>query len=336
MSFEGSNKRSGVPVSNSDDGNKRLRLTNDSNEESIASFDKISLECNARILQFLDVDDLANAAQVSRRFNENSLHPSLPQNRTAMLTCVRRLDKSTGIFSCSPLPLLQKLRDKGALDQYQRFTKIKMIGHNLLDSASYVEALNEVPDPRTLPYVRSLDLSFPSTALQKDKKFKVCVSAILSCTMPCLREIDLCNAHVAESALRHFAAQCPALEKITWNHHHGTTNMSGKALNACQSLKELYMDNSVFTFSIYEDYRLHLGSDDCIFSRCNTFLERVSLKNAGIRFTYKPYTFPTLPMYQTCLIKFVRNTPSLRWFRSDLSPENIAILQAERPEVTFA
>jgi hypothetical protein len=89
MSFEGSNKRSGIPVS-SGDGNKRLRITNDSNEESIASFDKISLECNARILQFLDVDDLANSAQVSRRFHKNSLHPSLPQNRTAMLTCIRR------------------------------------------------------------------------------------------------------------------------------------------------------------------------------------------------------------------------------------------------------
>ena len=332
MSFESSNKRSGVSVSNSD--GKRLR--NPNGYDSIAGFDDIPAECNVCILQFLDRDDLANVAQVSHCFNENSLHPSLPQNRTVTLTCVRRLDKSTGTFSCSPLPLLQKLRDKSWSEQYRRFKKIKMIGHNLLENASYEEACDAVPDLRTLIFVEVLDLSFPSNALQKDKKFRVCVSAILSCIMPGLLEIDLSNANVAESALRHFAGQCPALGKITWNNHHGNTNMSGKALSACKSLKELYMDNSVFTFSIHEHHRLSVTNDSCIFSRCNTVLERVSLTNAGVRFTFKPYRFPTLLMFQHSLIKFVRNSPNLRWFRSNLSPENVAMLRAERPEVTFA
>jgi hypothetical protein len=334
MSSEGSNKRSGVPVSSGE--GKRLRITNDN--ESIAGLDNIPTECNIRILQFLDVDDLANVAQVSRRFNESSLHPSLPQNRTAMLTCIRRLDKSTGMFSCSPLPLLQKLRDKGVMYQCHRFNRVKILGHNLLENYPQEEAYNVVPDLRTLPYVAVLDLSFPSNALQKNKKFKVCVSAILSGIMPCLQEIDLSNANVAESALRHFAAQCPHLERVTWDHHHANTNMSGKALNACRVLMELYMDDSVFTFSIHENDRIIDGTrtEDCIFGRCNTFLERVSLKNAGCRYSFKPYTFPTLDLPQIGLIKFVRNTPSLRWFRSDLSPENVAILQAERPEVTFA
>jgi hypothetical protein len=336
MSSKGSNKRSGVPVSSGDGHDKRLRTTNDN--ESIAGFDNIPTECKTRILQFQDVDDLASIAQVSHCFNESSLHPLLPQNRTVTLTCVRRLDKSTGTLSASPLPLLQKLRDKGTLDQYRRFIKVRIIGHNLLENVekvSHEEARNVVPDLRTLPHVQVLDLSFPSNALQKDKKFKVCVSALLSRILPCLREIDLSYANVAESALRNFAGQCPELEKITWGHHHGNTNMSGKTLSACRFLKELYMDNSVFTFSIHEAHRIHESGDDCIFGRCNTFLERVSLKAAGIRFAFKPCTFPTLPMYQSCLIKFVRKTPSLRWFRSDLSPEFVAILQAERPEVTF-
>ena len=145
-------------------------MTNDNG--SNAGFENIPTECNARILHFLDVDDLANVAQVSRRFNESSLHPSLPQNRTAMLTVIPRLlahfNKSTGTVSCSPLPLLQKLRDKGALDQYRRFNRVKIIGHNLLQNASYEGAPNVVPDLRTLPHVRVLDLSFPSNALQKD------------------------------------------------------------------------------------------------------------------------------------------------------------------------
>jgi hypothetical protein len=338
MSFEGSNKRSGVPVSSSGDG-KRLRITNDN--DSIAGFDNIPAECSARILQFLGVDDLASVAQVSHHFNENSLHPSLPQNRTATLTCVRRLDKSTGMFSCSSLPLLQKLRDKGALYQCRRFNRVKIIGHNLLEkSPCQEEAYNVVPDLRTLPHVRVLDLSFPSNALQKDKKFKVCVAAILSSIMPCLQEIDLSNANVAGSALRHFAAQCPELEKVTWDQHHANTNLSGKALNACRRLKEIYMDDSVFTYDFGESQAIHAPAEwlnYCIFFHCNAKLERVSLKNAkcrGPRFGSSPGPTQTFP--QIGLSKFVRNTPSLRWFRSDLSPENVAILQAERPEVTFA
>ena len=39
---------------------------------------------------------------------------------------------------------------------------------------------------------------------------------------------------------------------------------------------------------------------------------------------------------QNALIKFVRNAPSsLRWFRSDLSQENIAMLKKERLGIAF-
>jgi hypothetical protein len=342
MSYAASNKRSIVPMSSGDF--KRFR--NPNAYDSILGFDNIPAECNVCILQFLDVNDLANVAQVSHYFNENSLHPSLPQNRTVTLTCVGRLDKSTGTLSASPLPLLQKLRDKGALDQYQRFNKVKIIGHNLLANASIPEVRGMSPGRFLLPHVRSLDLSFPSTALKKDTNLEVCILALLAFTMPCLREIDLSNANVTESALRHFALACPALEKISWNNHQGNTLtsgtntlLSGTALNACHDLKEIYMDNSVFRYaSVDIDDELAAiqdegrgGRDYDIFSHCNTSLERVSLKNAKFSFFG-----PTKSFLNLGLIKFVRNTPSLRWFRSDLSPESVAILQAERPEVTFA
>ena len=98
------------------------------------------------------------------------------------------------------------------------------------------------------------------------------------------------------------------------------------------------MDNSVFRYAsvdidelaAIQDEGRH-GRDYDIFSHCNTYLERVSLKDAKFSFFG-----PTKSFLHICLVKFVRNTPSLRWFRSDLSPESVAILQAERPEVTFA
>ena len=34
-------------------------------------------------------------------------------------------------------------------------------------------------------------------------------------------------------------------------------------------------------------------------------------------------------------MKMVRLHPTLKWLRSDLTAENVAILQQERPDVTF-
>jgi len=38
---------------------------------------------------------------------------------------------------------------------------------------------------------------------------------------------------------------------------------------------------------------------------------------------------------ENLLIDFVRNATRLRWFRSDLTSENISMLQLERAEVEF-
>jgi hypothetical protein len=247
------------------------------------------------------------------------------------------LDASTGTLSASPFPLLQELVNKALSDQYWRFNKVKIIGHNLLGNVSIPEVRDMLPGPLMLRHVRILDLSFPSNAFKKDTTLKVCIPALLTFVMPCLQEVDLSNADVTESALRYFAHECPVLEKVTWNNHHANTNMSGKALNECRCLKELYMDDSLFTSDYGELHALAEWPDYCIFRHCNAKLERVSLKNAKCReprFFSSPGPAQIFP--QISLVKFVRNTPSLRWFGSDLSPENVAILQAERPEVTFA
>jgi hypothetical protein len=333
MSLEGSTKRSGVPVSSDD-----ASILNDNDD--VPGFDSIPTECKISILQFLDVDSLGNVAQVSRRFHDDSLNPSLPHNRTATLTCVRRVDESTGLLTASPFSLLQKLIDKSWSDKYWRFNKVKIIGHNLLENVSIPEVRNMLPGYIMLQHVRVLDLSFPSNALKKDTTLKVCIPAILTYVMPCLKEIDLSNANVTESALRYFAYECPVLEKVTWNNHFSNTHMSGKALDECPRLKEIYMDDSVFTYGFGESQAICSPTEwlhYCIFSHCNANLERVSLQNAKVRepeFCSAPGPKQIFP--QSGLMKFVRNTPSLRWFRSDLSPENVAILRVERPEVTFA
>jgi hypothetical protein len=63
-------------------------------------------------------------------------------------------------------------------------------------------------------------------------------------------------------------------------------------------------------------------------------LERVTLKHADYRECYEGNDdWKKVP--QEALMKFVRYTPKLRWFCSDLTQENIAVLKEERPEVEF-
>jgi hypothetical protein len=73
------------------------------------------------------------------------------------------------------------------------------------------------------------------------------------------------------------------------------------------------------------------GSLVTIFS-CFETLERVSLKNVRCEGSSTAF----VPIPQPWLIRFVREVPNLRWFRSDLTPENVALLKRERPEVVFA
>jgi hypothetical protein len=81
---------------------------------------------------------------------------------------------------------------------------------------------------------------------------------------------------------------------------------------------------------------VHRGAD-WVLLREYTNLERVTLKHVTYLERYDRNSvddyWKQLP--QEALINFVRHTPKLRWFCSDLTQENIAILKKERPEVEF-
>jgi hypothetical protein len=67
-------------------------------------------------------------------------------------------------------------------------------------------------------------------------------------------------------------------------------------------------------------------------------LERVTLKHADyLEKHYYIYngndSWTDLP--QEALMQFVRHTPKLRWFCSDLTSDNIAILKEKHPDVEF-
>jgi hypothetical protein len=81
----------------------------------------------------------------------------------------------------------------------------------------------------------------------------------------------------------------------------------------------------------FENASSRHGGADWVLLQEYPNLERVTLKHADYRSVH--VNWKVLP--QEALIKFVRHTPKLRWFCSDLTQENIAILKEERPEVEF-
>ena len=67
-------------------------------------------------------------------------------------------------------------------------------------------------------------------------------------------------------------------------------------------------------------------------SGCHPQLTRLSLRNLQIGYHHNEM----VPISQNALIKLARNLPgSVRWFRSNLTSDNIARLQLERPEIVF-
>jgi hypothetical protein len=102
------------------------------------------------------------------------------------------------------------------------------------------------------------------------------------------------------------------------------------------NLKVIIMDDSEFvydqsvkdTISNLENY-----GNNLIFHYYSKALERVSIRNAKVceKLTRDE---PTVAKLQNAVVKFVLNAPpSLHWFRSDLTPENIRMLQKERPQI---
>ena len=143
---------------------------------------------------------------------------------------------------------------------------------------------------------------------------------IFTILLPNLSEINLSKTFLSvyNGVLEDFSKNCPFLEKVTWNNIHKTSfiELDGNNMRFSNNLKEIYMDDC--TFFIYGGGRSQIFdlnnpalNDYFIFHECYKTLERVSIRNAKCS--------GSIP--QNASIKFVRNVPSLCWFRSDLTQE---------------
>ena len=101
------------------------------------------------------------------------------------------------------------------------------------------------------------------------------------------------------------------------------------------------MNNSSFSIFFREIMDLNNHHEIFMFHYCCKALERVSIRNMKWNFTFghdfnddDDIEDQKLIFVQNILIKFVRNAPpSLHWFRSDLTQDNMTMLRMERPGI---
>jgi hypothetical protein len=294
-------------------------------------FDLLGQDCRLRILGFLGADDLAEAAVSCKQLRDDCRDESLPQERTAVLripaSCphedrIERLGTRLLAMAAATTPDGRR--------KFHKFSRLRVVDPHR--GVEYPGLWRPPPGAAggaaTIPEITALEWSLILEDQQPGAKHNMChlmdEHSCLASMLPNLREVEYALPRDDSYYWGMVGLWChPHLEKVTWYGHYKGLHLSGFELSDCQGLRELRMDGACFYASI--------GVRPLLFLELSGRLERVSIKGARCFRYGRP-----VPLSQELLIGFVRSAPNLRWFRSDLAPENVAALRAERPDVTFA
>jgi hypothetical protein len=321
-------------------GNRSARVAPPPEAQDVArninSFDQFDDGCRIKIFSFLTWQDLAEAAQVSKTFREGCRHPSLTQNADRQMVLTVRGECSAFYRSLSAMV---------DSNRFATYTKLKVVVRAArLEPTPDADAVR-IRGGRTLPHVTSLELSFDPSGdtpeLMRHRKQRPGTEGHLWKTaaeyLPHLAHIAVSHSEVAYLGPKVVSCMCPDLDSLTWRNQVASTFLTGHDQDVSR-LRCVDMDGSAFgqvgfcstgrgITSLFEE-----DDDVCIFHRYVGELERVSLRNVTY-YVYDRRNAKAIPQHG--LIKFVRRAANLRWLRSDLTPDNVAMLQAERPHVTF-
>lgn len=306
-------------------------------------FASLNDDCLLNILSRLSFGDLNNVALVNRRLSVIRNHESLDQTREAVITC-----------SSGNRPTFRSLGE--ALNRASRtltpnYTKFMFLGLESVSENNYYYS-----DVRQLRNVTCLELGQnPTDSEASLSSFAGGVRKIVLSFFPNMQEAVLKDERY-ESIFFGNNRLTGRLTHIEYSGGRRNVAIYGSNFPNSALLTDLIMDRSSFVYYVYMDttneqaYERRMRSVEESFSNMNhpeqnyvlqfcKSLERLSIKRATWGLMQSDDQDDDVPhaepLSQEMLMKMVRNLPNLRWLRSDLSPENIAILQQERPEITF-
>jgi hypothetical protein len=305
-------------------------------KRAIASKWDLQTSIILEIISWLDQDSLMNLSLVSKQLLD-IITTDEPGNKNKIIPVFE-------FAGTSPVRLYQNLRHhsknkktKKKLQAYtiMRFKDLNKCNGDAGGSTDYTYfELSGIMKNIHLNGITLLDFSSisPNTEHNRDTFW---LPYTLPHILPKLREVNFSNTCIEGNILSNFSKFCPLLEKVTSNN---SNNIAVDGDDMCDKfgaqhsivLKEMYMDNTVFIPIFY--YRdkfddLNNHQDVFIFHKCCKAIERLSIRNAE-------YKNRDINYMQNILIKFVRNAPpTLRWFRSDLTLDNMTMLRLEQPGI---
>jgi len=302
---------------------------------AVINFDDINDDVLVKIMSFLEIEELNDATLINSRFNEARNHPSLDQTRTATIVI-----SSENITVLDLYEMIASRCWTRTFAENSNNTCLKIVGLEKLQRLEEIEEYNDLgrrAPQLQLPSVTCVDLSS-----SRDEQHRARVGyydiAYVARLLPSLRQVDLSYVRAGGAVIAGISQSSRGrnLACIKWN----------RAERACLAppfftaqhatdLTELYLDDAQITGLERERDMFSTDSSDhehYLWMHCGR-LERLSMKNASWEL-FPGVTSPQ-PFSQDMLIKMVRHHPTLRWLRSDLTAENVAMLKREKPEITF-
>ena len=303
---------------------------------------------------FLDNDSLMNISTMSKKLRTVICdHSGMENNRIVPVLKISASKYKNDAGRTQQL-VNSIIRHVSSHDNFfQRYRRIEVKDLHKFDSLPFHE-LHAIEDwdqqfqldGIQLDGIFSLDLSSPSNGPSSESYPGLLLGAF-SCMLPNVREIDMSNSgmdncYTTASILNVVTTKHPRLEKITWNNSYvyalGVMNMDNT-----HHLKEIILDDATFNTDSDTDDTMdelsnltHSPSTFLFYRGVGQVVERFSIRNASWVDDGYGGRPPRTCIPQNALIKFIRNAPpSLRWFRSDLTPENIDMLRLERPLIDF-
>jgi hypothetical protein len=327
-----------------DDENPSKRRRVESVSGGVSSLEAVIDNCLLTILSLLSVEDMNSFAICSRRCREVRSNPLLDQTRT-------------GTIICSEISSIPKIYDAIAAGHWNNElysgnrTHLRIIGldrveerysgMNRVERRNISTRIKEVERRARKGYdvrlysVTSLDLSCSPDDNHGRIKYASCTG--LALILPNLRNLDLSYLRLQGRVMVNFFEKCPHLTRVTFSGPIGIS-LSGDYFWRARYVTELNLLDSTFppcahpSPLYWEEELRYAGRNYYMLMNCK-HLERVTIKNT----TWQAVEVEgeAQPLSQGIIIKFVRHTPTLRWLRSDLTEENVAMLQQERPDITF-
>jgi hypothetical protein len=319
--------------------NKNRTLPGDDDRTSTMAA-ALDYDCLLHVLEFLSWEDLNSFAMTCRLGREIREDPWLDQTRCGTIRIEKSPQKKTTAVSIAKsnntMEFMDKIRERKWSEAFcgQR-THLRLL--NLLDLCSSDDQIdfNRIA---TLKEVTSLDCSMTPDQKQRlkaaqtgfseyiDKAFSIGLA--LSLIVPNLKNLDISRLPLTSISVGWLAETLP-LKTLCWKKAFvwPINNESCEHIRALQHIENLSLDESRLIFSKEDLLPSVLWS--CLADH-NRNLRRLSIRKVK---WLRHSRFHPLP--QTALMRLVRCIPNLEWFRSDLTRENVEILQKERPNVTF-